>query len=65
MMLSQHRDRALIPFSGRGFRQAEQHTHFDLAGAIQRHAENQIRVPADDCDEIAPHFRTQTQLLRP
>jgi len=65
MMLSQHRDRALIPFSGRGFRQAEQHTHLDLAGTVQRHAENQVRVPADDGSEVAPQLRAQTQLLCP
>lgn len=65
MMLSQHRDRALIPFSGRGFRQAKRHTHFDLAGTVQRHAENQVRVPADEGDEVAPQLRAQTQLLCP
>ncbi|KGJ09732.1 hypothetical protein IC63_00900 [Paracoccus sphaerophysae] len=65
MMLSQHRDRALIPFSGRGFRQAKRHTHFDLACTVQGHAENQVRVPADDSSEVAPQLRAQTQLLRP
>ena len=65
MILPQRSDRALIPLSGRGFGQAERHTHFDLAGAIQRHAENQVRVPADHGDEIAPQFLAQTQLLCP
>lgn len=65
MMLPERRDRALIPFSGRRFRQAEQHTHLKLAGTVQRHAENQVRVPADHGDEIAPQFLAQTQLLRP
>ena len=65
MMLPQRHHGALIPFSGRGFRQAERHTHFDLAGAIQRHAEHQVRVPANERDEIAPQFLAQTQLLRP
>lgn len=65
MMLPERRDRALIPLPGRRFRQAEHHTHFDLAGTVQRHAENQVRVPADHGDEIAPQFLAQTQLLRP
>lgn len=64
-MQSQRSDRALIPFSGRGFGQAERHTHLKLAGAIQRHADNQVRVPANERDEIAPQFLAQTQLLRP
>ena len=65
MMLPQRHHGALIPFSGRGFRQAKRHTHFDLAGTVQRHAENQVRVPANHGDEIAPQFLAQTQLLRP
>ena len=65
MMLPERRDRALISLPGRRFRQAERHTHFDLAGAIQRHAENQVRVPADHGDEIGPQFHAQAQLLRP
>ena len=65
MMLPERRDRALIPLPGRRFRQAERHTHIDLAGTIQRHAENQVRVPADDGGEVAPQFHAQTQLLRP
>ena len=65
MMLPQRRDRALIPFSGRGFGQAERHTHLKLAGAIQRHAEHEVRVPANERDEVAPQLRAQTQLLCP
>lgn len=65
MMLPQRHHGALIPLPGRRFRQVKYLAHLKLAGAIQRHAENQIRVPADDCGEVAPQFRTQTQLLRP
>ena len=65
MMLPQRHHGALIPFSGRGFRQAERHTHLDLAGTVQRHAENQVRVPANHGDEIAPQLHAQAQLLRP
>lgn len=65
MMLPERRDRALISLPGRRFRQAERHTHFDLAGAIQRHSEHEVRVPANERDEIAPQFLAQAQLLRP
>ena len=65
MMLPQRHHGALIPFSGRGFRQAKRHTHFELAGTVQRHAENQVRVPADDGSEVAPQFHAQAKLLRP
>ena len=65
MMLPQRHHGALIPFSGRRFRQAEQHTHFDLAGTVQHHAENQLRVTANERDEIAAQFLAQAQLLRP
>ena len=65
MMLPQRHHGALIPLPGRRFRQVKYLAHLKLAGAIQRHAENQVRVPADHGDEIAPQLRAQAQLLRP